>query len=231
MNPKSNIDANPTTPKRTSDDRGNTYTRDSLEITIDNPPVGTRSGKAKSSKANSPRLVSRPASGDTPISLWKTSGTQVLREFISQSLGRLGGAATFTGLSSSKMPPVPVAFLGAVSAGFCAGQLLQHQIDSASPAQKIGVGLASVAAMVAGGVITGYASMPTVCMIASGSLVAALASSAARNANASNDETDPEVEAESVIHSDSETNSESGNHRCSDENITLGIKCSSSDLI
>jgi hypothetical protein len=122
------------------------------------------------------------------------------------------------------MPPVPVAFLGAVSAGFCAGQLLQHQIDNASPAQKIGVGLASVAAMVAGGVIAGYASMPTVCMIASGSLVAALASSAARNANASNGETGPEVEAESVIQSDSETNSELGNHRCSDENITLGIK-------
>ncbi len=130
----------------------------------------------------------------------------------------------FTGLRNSKMPPAPVAVIGAVSAGVCAGQLLQHQIGSASPAQKIGVGLASVAAMVAGGVITGYASMPTVCIIGVGSLVAAIASSAARYPNASNGETDPEVEAESGTHSDAETHSESGNRRHSDENMTLGLK-------
>ncbi len=122
------------------------------------------------------------------------------------------------------MPPVPVIFLGAVSAGFCTGRLLQHQIGNATPAQKIGVGLASVAAMVAGGVITGYASMPTVCIIASGSLVAAIASSAAKSANTSKSETDSEVESESGTHSDAETHSASGNHRYSDENIRLGIK-------
>lgn len=228
MTPKSNINANQPTPDRTSNDHGNTYTRDSLEITIDDPPVGTRSGKAKSSKANSPRLVSRPASGDTPIPLWKTSGTQALREFISQSLGRLGGAGTFTGLSNSKMPPAPVAVLGAISAGFCAGQLLQHQIGNATTAQKIGVGVASVAAMVAGGVITGYASMPTVCMIASGYLVAAIASSATRSANVSDGETDretdPEIEAASITNLGAVTQSASGNQRFSDENIRLGIK-------
>ena len=228
MNPKTSINANSSTPDRISNDHGNTSTRDKLEITIDNPPVGLRSGKGDSSTANPPRLVSRPASEDTQIPLWKTSGTQVLRELISQSLGRLGGAATFTGLSNSKMSPVPVALLGAVSAGVCAGQLLQHQIGNATPAQKIGVGLASVAAMVAGGVITGYASMPTVCMIASGYLVAAIASSATRSANASggetDEETDPEIEAESGTHSDAVTQSTSGNHRYSDENIALGIK-------
>ena len=166
MNPKTGINATPSTTDRIFNDQGNTSTRDKLEITIDNTPVGLRSGKADSSTADPPRLVSRPASEDTPIPLWRTSGTQVLRELISQSLGRLGGAATFTGLSNSKMSPVPVALLGAVSAGVCAGQLLQHQIGNATPAQKIGVGVASVAAMVAGGVITGYASMPAVCMIA-----------------------------------------------------------------
>ena len=126
------------------------------------------------------------------------------------------------------MPPLPVAFLGAVSAGYCTGQLLQHQIGNTTPAQKIGVGLASVAAMVAGGVITGYASMPTVCMIASGYLVAAIASSATRSANASDGETDgetnPEIELEPGTHSDAVTQSASGNHRYSDENIALGIK-------
>jgi hypothetical protein len=224
MNPKTSINANPYTPDRISNDHGNTSTRDKLEITIDNTPVGLRSGKADSSTASPPRLVSRPASEDTPIPLWKTSGTQVLRELISQSLGRLGGAATFTGLSNSKMSPVPVALLGAVSAGVCAGQLLQHQIGNATPAQKIGVGLASVAAMVAGGVITGYASMPTVCMIASGYLVAAIASSANRSANVSDGETDPEIEAASITNSDAATQSASGNQRYSDENIRLGIK-------
>ena len=224
MNPKTSINANPYTPDRISNDHGNTSTRDKLEITIDNPPVGLRSGKADSSTANPPRLVSRPASEDTPIPLWKTSGTQVLRELISQSLGRLGGAATFTGLSNSKMSPVPVALLGTVSAGVCAGQLLRHQIGNATAAQKIGVGLASVAAMVAGGVITGYASMPTVCMIASGYLVAAIASSATRSANVSDGETDPEIEAASITNLDAVTQSASGNQRFSDENIRLGIK-------
>lgn len=224
MNPKTSINANPYTPDRISNDHGNTSTRDKLEITIDNTPVGLRSGKADSSTANPPRLVSRPASEDTPIPLWKTSGTQVLRELISQSLGRLGGAATFTGLSNSKMSPVPVALLGAVSAGVCAGQLLQHQIGNATAAQKIGVGLASVAAMVAGGVITGYASMPTVCMIASGYLVAAIASSATRSANVSDGETDPEIEVASITNLDAVTQSASGNQRFSDENIRLGIK-------
>jgi hypothetical protein len=224
MNPKSNINTNPYTPDRISNDHGNTPTPGKLEITLDNMPARLRSGKADSSTLNSPRLVSRPASEDAQIPLWKTSGTQSLREFISQSLGRLAGAAMFTGLRNSKMPPAPVAFIGAVSAGVCAGQLLQHQIGSASPAQKIGVGLASVAAMVAGGVITGYASMPTVCIIGVGSLVAAIASSAARYPNASNGETDPEVEAESGTHSDAETHSESGSRRHSDENITLGLK-------
>ncbi len=224
MNPKTNINANSSTPDRISNDHGNTSARDNLEITIDNPPVGKRSGKADSSTANPPRLVSRPASEDPQIPLWKTSGTQVLREFFSQFLGRLGGAGTFTGLSNSKMSPVPVALLGAVSAGVCAGQLLQHQIGNATPAQKMGVGMASVAAMVAGGVITGYASMPTVCMIASGYLVAAIASSATRSANASGGETDPEIELESGTHSDAVTQSASGNHRYSDENIRLGIK-------
>ncbi len=224
MNPKTGISATPSTTDRIFNDQGNTSTRDNLEITIDNPPVGLRSGKADFSTANPPRLVSRPASEDTTVPLWKTSGTQVLRELISQSLGRLGGAATFTGLSNSKMSPVPVALLGAVSAGFCAGQLLQHQIGNATPAQKIGVGVASVAAMVAGGVITGYASMPTVCMIASGYLVAAIASSATRSANVSDGETDPEIEAASGIHSDAVTRSASGNQRFSDENIRLGIK-------
>lgn len=224
MNPKTGISATPSTTDRIFNDQGNTSTRDNLEITIDNPPVGLRSGKADFSTANPPRLVSRPASEDTTVPLWKTSGTQVLRELISQSLGRLGGAATFTGLSNSKMSPVPVALLGAVSAGFCAGQLLKHQIGNATPAQKIGVGVASVAAMVAGGVITGYASMPTVCMIASGYLVAAIASSATRSANVSDGETDPEIEAASGIHSDAVTRSASGNQRFSDENIRLGIK-------
>ena len=223
MIPSTNIHS---TTEQTSNDAENTSKRDNLKITIDNPHAATRSGKADSSEANSPRLVSRPASKDTQIPLWKTSGTQSLREFISQSLGRLAGAAMFTGLRNSKMPPAPVAVIGAVSAGFCAGQLLQHQIGSASPAQKIGVGLASVAAMVAGGVITGYASMPTVCIIGVGSLVAAIASSAARYPNASNGEADleVEVEAESGTHSDAETHSESGPQRCSDENITLGLK-------
>ncbi len=224
MNPKSNINTNPYTPDRISNDHGNAPTPGKLEITLDNMPARLRSGKADSSTLNSPRLVSRPASEDAQIPLWKTSGTQSLREFISQSLGRLAGAAMFTGLRNSKMPPAPVAFIGAVSAGVCAGQLLQHQIGSASPAQKIGVGLASVAAMVAGGVITGYASMPTVCIIGVGSLVAAIASSAARYPNASNGETDPEVEAESGTHSDAETHSESGNRRHSDENMMLGLK-------
>jgi hypothetical protein len=224
MTPKQKIKSNLDTPERISNNHGNKSLRENLEITINNPPFGTQSGKADSYTANTPRLVSRPASEDTRIPLWKTSGTQVLREFISQSLGRLAGAVTFTGLSNSKMPPVPVIFLGAVSAGFCTGQLLQHQIGNATPAQKIGVGLASVAAMVAGGVITGYASMPTVCMIASGSLVAALASSAAKSANTPKSETDSEVASESGTHSDSETNSESRNHRYSDENIRLGIK-------
>lgn len=224
MNPQSNINTNPYTPDRISNDHGNTPTPGKLEITLDNMPARLRSGKADSSTLNSPRLVSRPASEDAQIPLWKTSGTQSLREFISQSLGRLAGAAIFTGLRNSKMPPAPVAFIGAVSAGVCAGQLLQHQIGSASPAQKIGVGLASVAAMVAGGVITGYASMPTVCIIGVGSLAAAIASSAARYPNASNGETDLEIEAESVTHSDAETHSESGNRRHSDENMMLGLK-------
>jgi hypothetical protein len=122
------------------------------------------------------------------------------------------------------MPPAPVAVIGAVSAGFCTGQLLQHQIGNATPAQKIGVGVASVAAMVAGGVITGYASMPTVCMIASGYLVAAIASSATRSANVSDGETDPEIEAASITNLDAVTQSAPGNQRFSDENIRLGIK-------
>jgi hypothetical protein len=212
------------TADRISNDYGNTATRDSLDITIDNPPVETRSGNADSSKANPPQLVSRAASKDTQIPLWKTSGTQVLREFISQSLGRLTGAATFTGLSNSKMPPAPVAVIGAASAGFCAGQLIQHQIGSASSAQKIGVGLASVTAMVAGGVITGYASMPTVCMIATGSLIAAVASSAARCARASTSETNSNVEGMSDTHTDAEVYSDSARQRCPDENIALGTK-------
>ncbi len=150
MTPKQKIKLNLATHERISNDHVNTSIRTNLEITINNPPVGTRSGQADSYIADAPRLVSRPVSENTQIPLWKTSGTQVLREFISQSLGRLGGAATFTGLSNSKMPPAPVAFLGAVSTGFCAGQLLQHQIGTATRARKIGVGLASVAAMVAG---------------------------------------------------------------------------------
>ena len=224
MIPNAKINSNPITPERISNDHENTLSPDSLRITTNDRPTEKRSVKADSSLTNSPRLVSRPASEDTQIPLWKTSATQVLREFISQSLGRLTGAATFTGLSNSKMPTVPVALLGAFSAGVCAGQLLQHQIGHATPAQKIGIGLASVAAMMAGGVITGYASMPTVCMIATGSIVAAIASSAAKSSNASKSETDAQVASEPGIHSDSETHSESGNHRYSDENIRLGIK-------
>lgn len=224
MNPKTGINATPSTTDRIFNDQGNTSTRDNLEITIDNPPVGLRSGKADSSTANAPRLVSRPASEDTTVSLWRTSLTQAVRELISQSLGRLAGAGTFTALSNSQMPPAPVAVIGAVSAGFCTGQLLQHQIGNATPAQKIGVGVASVAAMVAGGVITGFASMPTVCMIASGYLVAAIASSATRSANVSDGETDPEIEAASITNLDAVTQSAPGNQRFSDENIRLGIK-------
>ena len=130
----------------------------------------------------------------------------------------------FTGLSNSNMPPAPVAVVGAISAGFCAGQLFQHQIGNTSSTQKIGVGLASVAAMLAGGVITGYASMPTVCMIASGSLLAAVASSAARSAGASESDTHPDVEVGSDTQADAEAYSESAHQRCPDENITLGIK-------
>lgn len=130
----------------------------------------------------------------------------------------------FTGLSNSKMPPTPVTVVGAVSAGFCAGQLFQHQIGNTSSTQKIGVGLASVAAMVAGGVITGYASMPTVCIIASGSLLAAVASSAARSARASESDTHPDVEVGSDTHAEAEVYSESAHQRCPDENIALGIK-------
>jgi hypothetical protein len=100
------------------------------------------------------------------------------------------------------------------------GQLLQHQIGTASAAQKIGVGLASLAAMVAGGVIAGYASMPTACIIASGSLVAAIASSAVRSTHGSATETETEVE----VASGAETHSASGHHRCPDENIALGLK-------
>lgn len=224
MNPKTDINATPSATDRIFNDQGNTSTRDNLEITIDNPPVGLRSGKADSSTANAPRLVSRPASEDTTVSLWRTSLTQAVRELISQSLGRLAGAGTFTALSNSQMPPAPVAVIGAVSAGFCTGQLLQHQIGNATPAQKIGVGVASVAAMVAGGVITGFASMPTVCMIASGYLVAAIASSATRSANVSDGETDPEIEAASITNLDAVTQSAPGNQRFSDENIRLGIK-------
>lgn len=223
MIPNSKINPNRSASERISNDQETTCTPNSRVITTKDKHE-VRSDKTDSLTANVPRLISRPALEDTSIPLWKTSGTQVLREFISQSLGRLAGAAMFTGLRDSNMPPVPVAVIGALSAGLCAGELLQHQIGNTTPVQKIGIGLASVAAMVAGGVITGYASMPTVCMIASGSLVAAIASSAASSANASNGQTDPEIEAESGTYSDAETYSESENHRYPDENIRLGIK-------
>ena len=214
----------PTVPDRISNDYPYTPGADDPHIIIDNPPSQAPLHKADACSARLPRLVSRTAEDGTPIPLWRTSLNQAIRELLTQSVGRLAGAAAYTGLSHLKGAANPATVIGAVSAGVCAEQLLQHQIGTASTAQKAGVGLASVAAMVAGGVITGYASIPTACIIASGSLVAAIASSAARSAYDSENETDAEAAAEIKAEIDTDTHSSSAQNRCPDEHITLGLK-------
>lgn len=73
----------PTVPARISNDWGNACAVDSLYNSTSNLANETLSRTANVPLANPPRLVSRPASEDTPIPLWKTSGNQVLRELIS----------------------------------------------------------------------------------------------------------------------------------------------------
>lgn len=204
----------PTLPDRMSRDGTHTSAADDPHNISNNPPPQAALHKADAGSARLPRLVSRPAADETPIPLWRTSLNQAVRELLIQSIGRLAGAAAYTGLSHLKGAANPATVIGAVSAGVCAGQLLQHQIGMASTAQKAGVGLASVAALVAGGVITGYASIPTACIIASGSLVAAIASSAARSAYDPENETD--TEAAAAIRAKE--------NRCPHENIALGLK-------
>lgn len=209
-------------PARTSNDLGNANVSESLTITTSDPSVETLPRKAGVSPANSPRLVSRPVSDETPIPFWRTSLNQAIRELFSQSVGRLASAGMFTALRGSNMPAAPAIVMGAMSAGYCAGQLLQHQIGTASTAQKVGVGIASVTAMVDGGVITGYASMPTACIIASGSFIAAVASSATISSHGLGIETTTEAEPE--IDSETEPESEPEYQRCPDENLALGYK-------
>ena len=170
--------------------------------------IKTGACDADSAPAKSPRFISRAAL-ETPVPFWRTSLSQAIRELFSQSLGRLAGAAAFTGLSqlgAGKESSTFACVLGTLSAGVCSVQLLRHQIGTETTAQKVGVGLASVAVMAAGGVITGYASLTAVSMIASGSCVAAIASGALRNTETSQTDAEPE-----------------GN-RCPDENIALGLK-------
>ncbi len=204
----------PTVPDGMFDDCANTSAEDSPRSTNNNPHHQAALHKADACSARLPRLVSRPVADETSIPLWHTSLHQAVRELLTQSIGRLAGAAAYTGLSHLKGAANPATVIGAMSAGVCAGQLLQHQIGTASTAQKAGVGLASVTAIVAGGVITGYASIPTACIIASGSLVAAIASSAARSAYGPENDTDTEDAAEI----------RAKENRCPDENITLGLK-------
>ena len=204
----------PTVPDGMFDDCANTSAEDSPRSTNNNPHHQAALHKADACSARLPRLVSRPVADETSIPLWHTSLHQAVRELLTQSIGRLAGAAAYTGLSHLKGAANPATVIGAMSAGVCAGQLLQHQIGTASTAQKAGVGLASVSAIVAGGVITGYASIPTACIIASGSLVAAIASSAARSAYGPENDTDTEDAAEI----------RAKENRCPDENITLGLK-------
>ena len=204
----------PTVPDGMFDDYANTSAEDSPRSTNNNPHHQAALHKADACSARLPRLVSRPVADETSIPLWHTSLHQAVRELLTQSIGRLAGAAAYTGLSHLKGAANPATVIGAMSAGVCAGQLLQHQIGTASTAQKAGVGLASVTAIVAGGVITGYASIPTACIIASGSLVAAIASSAARSAYGPENDTDTEDAAEI----------RAKENRCPDENITLGLK-------
>ena len=204
----------PTVPDGMFDDCANISAEDSPRSTNNNPHHQAALHKADACSARLPRLVSRPVADETSIPLWHTSLHQAVRELLTQSIGRLAGAAAYTGLSHLKGAANPATVIGAMSAGVCAGQLLQHQIGTASTAQKAGVGLASVTAIVAGGVITGYASIPTACIIASGSLVAAIASSAARSAYGPENDTDTEDAAEI----------RAKENRCPDENITLGLK-------
>ena len=204
----------PTVPDGMFDDCANTSAEDSPRSTNNNPHHQAALHKADACSARLPRLVSHPVADETSIPLWPTSLHQAVRELLTQSIGRLAGAAAYTGLSHLKGAANPATVIGAMSAGVCAGQLLQHQIGTASTAQKAGVGLASVSAIVAGGVITGYASIPTACIIASGSLVAAIASSAARSAYGPENDTDTEDAAEI----------RAKENRCPDENITLGLK-------
>lgn len=203
----------PLAPDCHSNDFQNAYTHEGLFITTKAHPVETRSPKTNTPTAKPPQLVSRAAANETIIPFWRTSLNQAMREIFSQSLGRLAGAAAFTQMShmgGNKAASDFATILGALSAGICSAQLLRHQIGSSTTAQKVGVGLVSVAAMAAGGVITGYASIPTVSMIASGSLISALASIAMRNTDL------PETDVEPAT--------ESGSYRYPDENLALGIK-------
>jgi hypothetical protein len=203
----------PLTPACHSNDVQKTYAHASLCITTHARSVETRSPKNDIPPVKPPHLVSRAAADETLIPFWRTSLNQAIREIFSQSLGRLAGAAAFTQMShmgGNKAASDFAAILGALSAGICSAQLLRHQIGSSTTAQKVGVGLVSVAAMAAGGVITGYASIPTVSMIASGSLISALASIAMRNTDL------PETDVEPAT--------ESGSYRYPDENLALGIK-------
>ena len=212
----------PTIPGQMSNDGASTSAADNPHNPTNIPPARAALRRTDAGAAKLPRLVSRPAADETPIPLWRTSLNQAIRELLTQSMGRLAGAAAYTGLSHLRGASNPATVMGAVSAGVCAGQLLQHQIGTASAAQKAGVGLASVAAMVAGGVITGYASMPAACIIASGSLIAVIASSAATSDYGSEDETD--TEAEIKVEVGTVTHSLSAPNRCPDENIALGLK-------
>lgn len=198
----------PTAPGWNANDLLQAHVPDSRLIATGELTVETRSGNTDTAPVTSPRLISRPAL-ETPMPFWRTSLNQAVRELFSQSLGRLTGAAAFTGLSRLGRGEASSTFacvLGALSAGVCSVQLLRHQIGTASTAQKTGIGLASMAAVAAGGVITGYASLAAVSMIASGSFVAAVASGAVRNTE------------------DPQTGTESGLDRYPDENIALGLK-------
>ena len=191
----------------------NTYGLDGLPLTIGTQTRETRSLGPNILLTKPPQLVSRPAADATTIPFWRTSLNQAIRELFSQSLGRLAGAAAFTGLSQLNEYKASSNFatvLGAASAGICSVQLLRHQIGTASTAQKMSVGLSTLAAMTAGGVIAGYASMATVSIIASGSLVAAIASSTTRNTDLTATETEADIEP--------------GQHRCADEHLALGTK-------
>lgn len=120
--------------------------------------------------ASAQTLEAGPARPASP--LLKTAACHGTRDFLGQCLGRTAGLAVFTAITNSNWNPIPTSILigsiGALAAGTQAFLISQHQIGTATLAQKTAVALCTAAASAAGASIIALGSVQPVIALAIG---------------------------------------------------------------